>query len=175
MRPRIVGLIAALCLSGGWLLGSLLMPPTASLQSLPVDRTPSGRVAPPAQPYTERLRVRLDEAPQAPAPARNPFRFADPPPAGDAGPRPRQDIGGGESIHRPPVAVPSGPVFSLVGMATSDDMGQTVRTAIVSDGWTVHYVTVGGSLPGGSTVSRVEDTSVVITDTDGRTRTLSFR
>ena len=175
MRPRLVGFIAALCLLGGWLLGSLLMPPTASLQSLPVDRTPTDRVAPPDQPYTERLRVRLDEAPQAPAPARNPFRFVGRPPADDAGLRPQSDIGGGESIDRPPASVPSGPVFSLVGMATSDDVGQTVRTAIVSDGRTVYYVTVGGTLPGGSTVSRVEDTFVVITDADGRTRTLSFR
>lgn len=176
MHPRTVSLIAALCLTGGWLLGSVVSPPTASLQSGPVGGNPPiERADQPAHPYTKRLEVRLDQAPQAPVPERNPFRFGDRPAEPDGETDPQPDAGEIGPFDIPEVALPTGPVFSLSGMAASDEDGQTVRTAIVSDGRTVYYVKAGGTLPGGVTVSRVEETFIVLTSPDGTTRTLSFR
>ncbi|MGE0043433.1 MAG: hypothetical protein AB7H88_08470 [Vicinamibacterales bacterium] len=175
MTPRHVGLVAAICLTAGWTLGSVLSPPTASLQSpeAPAPRPAARQDAAPA-PYTERLKLRLDQAPSAPDPVRNPFQF------GAARPRPGTAADTGPAVPLapagpPPVAAPTGPRFSLAGMAASEVDGATVRTAIVSDGDGLYYVREGESLPDGFTVTRIDEAAILLTDAAGGTLTLTLR
>src|SRR5687768_2796051 len=78
MPLKSVALIAAICLTTGWLLASLLTPPVANVQVLPDRRPPQAQTT--ADPieagYSEQLRLRLQQAPAPPVPTRNPFVFA---------------------------------------------------------------------------------------------------
>ena len=143
MPPRTVALIAAVCLTTGWLLASMLAPPVAKLQALPERRAPQHRHAEPSAPFTEQLQLRLRQAPLPPVPRRNPFVF------GTA--RGRRDTtmtasagagGGADRTSR------VGPTFTLSGVGVSDTAGGPLHTAVLSDGNTVHLVKAGDTMAG---------------------------
>ena len=166
MRPKLVALIAASSVSLGWLLASVIVPPVAELQVLP-DREDRRRAEPPAQPattYSEQLHLKLQQAPRAPVTRRNPFVFAPrstPPPSTTAAtPREREPEGTQTpALIAPVAALPS---LRLSGIGSTGG----VRTAVISDGTTVHLVKVGETV-GGYALVEISDDFVTIGDASG--------
>jgi hypothetical protein len=176
MPPKAVALIAALCLTTGWLLASVLIPPVARLQALP-ERRPA-RPATTTQsppPYSEQLKLRLKKAPLPPTPRRNPFLFGSqqrvtaPTSAGPA--RESRAV-----VPEAPLAAPAAvaPPFLLSGVAATETAHGQVRTAVLSDGVTVHLVKVGDSIRGYS-VAAVTDDAVTLVSAAGTRHILQLR
>jgi hypothetical protein len=96
-------------------------------------------------------------APAPPQPRRNPFVFESRP---VTPPRP----------VNPPVQLPTpqpvGPPYQLSGIGISETAQGVVRTAVVSDGITVHLRRVGDTI-GRFTVVDVTDDAAVLTDASG--------
>ena len=67
---------------------------------------------------------------------------------------------------------PPPPQFKLSGIASSQDGGATVLTAMVNDNGTLAFVKSGDKLSNGFSVVRVDDTGIVIVDAAGVTQTL---
>jgi hypothetical protein len=136
MPPKTVALIAAVCLISGWLLASVLMPPTANLQALPDRRPPERVVAEPMPPaYSEQLKLRLERLPAAPVPRRNPFVFGSRERVATTSPRAAGRDEPEAAVVLPPEPVaPAGPIFALSGMAIRETPDGPVRTAVLSDG-----------------------------------------
>lgn len=174
MAPKSVGLIGAACLSAGWLVASLLTPPVARLQTLPERRTvatPQVDEAPATPALLLPLRTASAVAP--PAARRNPFVYARraTPDSSDmrAGPdTPRQ--GGADGLPAPAGPTVVAPPFTLSGIAATGD----VRTAVLSDGTTVHLVTTGQSI-GAYLVVAVSDDAVTLADTAGERFVIRLR
>jgi len=170
MPLKTVTLVAAVCLTTGWLLASLLMPPVATLQSLPERRTGAaarGNDSP--APYAEQLQLRLRQAPDPPTPRRNPFVFGardrdvvSVPGSAAGQPQRRTDIPA--PIAAPPQ--PAGPLFSLSGIGASTTPAGPVRTAVLSDGITVQLVKVGDTV-GAYKVVEVGEETVTLTNAAG--------
>jgi hypothetical protein len=165
MRPKVVALIAASSVSVGWLLASVIAPPVAELQVLPTraERRPPSPSEPSAT-YSEQLHLKLQRAPLAPVTRRNPFVFgprSTPPPTPTAiSTRPREadapEVG---ALTAPVIATPS---LRLSGVGSTGD----VRTAVISDGTTVHLVKVGETVNGYAVVE-ITDDAVTIADASG--------
>lgn len=173
MPPKTVALIAAVALTIGWLFAAVLTPPVAKLQTLPQPAVRRPAVKDP-MPSAERLQLRLRQAPVAPTPRRNPFVFG-------ARERERERVvsSGGSSRPAPSSpqvealpqsAVISGPAYTLAGIGASGD----VRTAVLSDGITVHLVKVGDSI-GGYRVATITETAITVTDAAGASHTLRLK
>lgn len=166
MPPKTVALVGAACVTAGWLLASVVSPPVARVQTMPERRAPRQEPVPPTDAFTEQLELRMRQAPAAPTPRRNPFVFGNR--SRVAAPEPSVV----ETLPVPPLdepamAISAGPAYTLSGLAlTATDSGP-VRTAIVSDGTTVHLVKAGERL-GDYLVSKVSDDVVVLTDAAGR-------
>jgi hypothetical protein len=172
MHPRSVALIAAACLSTGWLLASLVSPPVAELQVLPERTRPRAEREQPAAvdaPYTEQLHLRLQQLPVAPVPRRNPFVFGGrarvvsaPVAATDANAaEPETSV-----VSGPITRLATGPALRLSGIGSSDTPQGPVRTAVISDGSSVYLVKVGETVNGYSVVDVTED-SVTLTKAAG--------
>jgi hypothetical protein len=168
MPLKTVALIGAVCLTTGWLLAAVLTPPVASLQGLPERRPqPTAAAAPAVEAFTEQLRLRLERVPSAPVPRRNPFVFAgrarQAEPSRDAAPI---------AVAPSDVATPApvGPIFALSGIAVNETPEGEVRTAVLSDGQTVHLVKLGATISGYRVVE-ITELSVTLADAAG-TRTI---
>ena len=166
MPLRTVALVAAVCVTMGWLLAATLTPPVARLQSR-TDRQP--RVAPAAEhaPFTEQLNLRLREAPPRPTAARNPFSFGirarREPATSGTNPVPRDPL--------PPAAEPTraGLAYSLSGIGITGEL----RTAVLTDGRNVHIVEVNDAV-GAYRVVEITDSSITLaSDTDRHTLRLA--
>src|SRR3954471_7478358 len=129
------------------------------------DRHPAGTLDIRAQ--ADRLQTRVRKELEYRDPTRNPFRFgikrAEPAPASA---RPLA----GEAI------APEGPVvqplpFSLSGMAGDAVDGTGERTAILTSGSDVIFARQGDRVSG-FTVTRIDDTGIDVTATDGSVRRL---
>src|SRR5687767_14920064 len=137
MRPKQVTLIAAAALTTGWLLASVVSPPVAELQVLPlqVERA----AAPPSAgsaTYTEQLHLKLRSAPQPPVPRRNPFAFDSPRQRSasvDRSAPPRRDAA---AIELPQPAIVTGPSFRLSGIGSTNSPAGPIWSAVISDGRT---------------------------------------
>lgn len=155
MPLRTVGLVAALCLLAGWLMGSLVLPPVARLQSNSAVAQPVEPVPPPAPAYADRLRTKLREAPPAPQSKRNPFLFE--------AVRPPAPTRTREVDADPPATIEQrAPTFDLAGIATSDGVDGIVRTAVLSTRGDVVLARVGDMLADGSRVVSIDDASVTL-------------
>jgi hypothetical protein len=166
MPPRTVALVAAVCVTIGWLLAATLTPPVARLQSLADPaRSPAALDEPP---LTERLNFRLREMPAAPTLRRNPFSFGSrartSAPVGDSEPAPvdapRDDAA---PVSRPPAFG-----YSLSGIAIAG----SVRSAVLTDGTAIHIVKVNDTFAG-YTVVEITDESVTLESSTAR-HTLRF-
>lgn len=156
--PRSVALIGASCLVAGWLMASVILPPVASLQSnapAPQPSAPAADEPTAPAPYTERLRLKLREAPRAPTFRRNPFTFEQP--------RPEVEPRRGESPDAlsPPVDVRA-PLFELAGVATTEAPDGASRTAVLSTQGDVVLARVGDVLSDGSRVVSIDDSAVTL-------------
>jgi hypothetical protein len=157
-------LIGAACLSAGWLVASLVTPPVARLQSLPVRRAeaPSEtRGATLDTPPVLRQPVVTTSAP--PVARRNPFVFGRAETtAGASSPSAAGDVTSGDVPQEPMAPTVEAPPYRLSGIAITGD----VRTAVLSDGTAVRLVQVGQTL-GRYTVVAVTDNTVTLTDSGG--------
>lgn len=167
MPPRIVALLGAVCLTTGWLLASIVTPPVARVQSLPERRNaPSaGDDATPA-PFSEQLRWRLQQAPAAPSPRRNPFVFGERTTSPSLVPLARQTPPAAAVSDVPAGFAVVGPGVSLSGIGVTGTPDGDLRTAVLSDGMTVYLVKTGQSVVG-YTVTEVTEGSVTLTDRAG--------
>lgn len=157
MPLRTVALVAAVCVTIGWLLAATLTPPVARLQSLP-DRQP--RQASEQAPFTEQLNLRLRDAPPPPTTGRNPFSFGERARREPTAPAVVTDVAAG-----PPAAIdvpPSGPAYQLSGIGITGD----VRTAVLTDGRDVHIVKVNDAIGVYTVVEITESTVTLAADTD---------
>lgn len=173
MAPKTVALGGAACLSIGWLAASLLSPPVAQLQTRQGRATRAAvRDAPPVA-FTETLRLKLQRTEAAPVARRNPFVFGSRARAGDA-----TSAAAVADVDRPadPPAAPliAAPPYTLSGIAANATAGGPVRTAILSDGRTVHLVKAGESI-GGYSVAAVDDDAVTLVDASGGRFVISLR
>lgn len=150
MPPRTVALVAAVCVTIGWLLAATLTPPVARLQSLTEGQRPPEATEHPA--FTERLNLGLREAPQPPVSKRNPFNFGSPRRGPSAPPTDATSL-----EPAPANAVPTQPafVYSLSGIGIASHG----RTAVLTDGQTVLIVKVNDAV-GEYTVVEITDDSV---------------
>ena len=166
IAPKTVALSGVACLSIGWLAASLLSPPVARLQARPVPR--AGRPTTPstaADVFSETLRLKLERSTSAPISRRNPFVF---------GTRERavaSTLTERRAESDEPAAAPAAPVivappYRLAGLAATAGPDGEVRTAVLSDGTTVHLVKVGDRV-GGYLVSAIAGDAVTLTDASG--------
>jgi hypothetical protein len=161
MPPRTVAVVCAVSLTVGWLLASILTPPVARLQSLPERRaeaTPTPIDS--ASAYAEQLALKQRAVPAPPQPRRNPFVF---------GARESRAVSPGRPVRSEaqlPPPQPVGPPYRLSGIGFSETAEGVVRTAVVSDGTTVHLLKAGDTLSS-YTVAEVTDTTVVLADATG--------
>jgi hypothetical protein len=178
MRPKHVALIAAAALTTGWLLASIVSPPVAELQVLPLQVEGSGPSASEntATTYTEQLRLKLRSAPQPPTPRRNPFAFQSHQSQASVARRTPLPLATAsiEPIESPQAPTVSGPSLRLSGIGSTNSSAGRVWSAVISDGRTVHIVGVGESLAGYSVVAITED-SVTMADASGMQWTLRLQ
>ena len=178
MPPKTVAVLGAVCLTTGWLLASMLAPPVAKLQSLPERRAAARSAAPAAEPaaFTEQLHLRLQQAPTAPVPRRNPFTFGSAPRAASLKGAPAasaaQDGGSAPVVETAPV--PTGPIYALAGIGATQTGDAVTFTAVLSDGNTVHLVNAGQTV-GGYKVVTVSENSVTLADAQGAQTILRLR
>ncbi len=172
MPPRTVALVAAACLTTGWLLGSLISPPTAELQSLP-QRTPprdTRATAPIEVAFTDQLHFKLQQAPLPPVPRRNPFVFAprvaqpSAPPSG--APHAAKSAPADIAMPVAPALAPIVPQLALSGIGSTETAEGTVRTAVISDGQSVHLAKIG-DVVGGYSVVEIAENAVTIANAAG--------
>ena len=177
LSPGAVLLIGAISLTAGWWAGSSassaqLAHEAASARPRSGPRPLGGATN--AAPLTRKLQERIEtQAPRTPSVGRNPFVF---------GSRRTSRVGrqAAEATAETaaPVAAeavaftPPAPMFKLSGIASSQQDGTTVWTAIVIDNGSMALVKAGDRLSNGFSVVRVEDTSAVIVDAAGITQTL---
>ena len=179
MMPKVttaqtVLLIGALSLTAGWLVGRSAWS-NQDRQDVAAARQPSGPrplgSAANVAPFTRQLRERLDtQPPRTPSVGRNPFVFSTRRSATVL--RQTEEP---MAASAPPLAMPytpPPPQFKLSGIASSEEGGATVLTAMVNDNGTLAFVKSGDKLSNGFSVVRVDDTGIVIVDAAGVTQTL---
>ena len=180
MQTRTVALIGALSLTAGWLVGtsSVSQGPNAPVGGGAATRRGprplgSGAKESPA-PYTEQLRLRMQEVPRSPTPGRNPFSFGARRPV--AAPRANRSADVAASIDAPPSApvMAARPRFELAGIASSANDGKSTLTAILMDNGSLVFAAAGDQLAGGYAVVRISETSMVIADPIGAEQTFTL-
>jgi hypothetical protein len=175
MPPKTVAVIGAGCLTTGWLLAALLTPPVANVQALPERRpNPQPAITQEVEPFVEPLRLRRSEAVIASTPRRNPFAFGNRTRPAESETRTSSPPTPAAAIEPQAVAAPVGPIYSLSGIGVSETSQGVVRTAVLSDGMTVHLVKVGETV-GGYTVLEITDVSATLADGSGTRYSLRLR
>ena len=164
MPLKTVALISAVSVTIGWLLAATLSPPVARLQSLPEPQRRSAAVDDPAR-LTEQLNLRLRTRAEPPISRRNLFAFGD-----RRAPQPEALVPEAPLAEGQPLTpAPVGPAYTLAGIGISGE----VRTAVLSDGVSVHIVKVTDSI-GGYTVAEITDDSVTLVSDSGARHLLRF-
>jgi hypothetical protein len=173
MSQQTLGLVGAACLVAGWMLASTARPPVAQTQG-----GAAGRAVPAAPamavPTFDTLHQRLEQAPPAPQPQRNPFAFEPRRPDEPRAAAPAE-AGRAPEIDPPAPPVPVAPLLQLVGVAADLTDDGIIRTAILSNGREMWLLKVGGQLPDGRTIVRVEDDAVALADAFGQELVLRLR
>jgi len=115
----------------------------------------------------DRLKARLAEVTAYRQPARDAFQFGPPPRRADT--TPIQSA----SEATPAVVAPVRPPYGLAGMATTNENGVSMRTAILSSLQGVSLVKENETLDTGYRVTSITDDAVTLeSTTDGRQTTL---
>jgi hypothetical protein len=154
MPLRSVALVAAICVTIGWLLASTLTPPVARVQSRPEPTTPAA-LADDVVPFTEQVQLRLHEIRPTPVGRRNPFVFATRERSISAEASQPQVVPI-DAIEQEPR--PIAPAYVLAGIGISGD----TRTAVLASGNDVHVVKPN-DVVGGFTVTEITAHSVTLT------------
>jgi hypothetical protein len=169
-----VGLIVAAALAAGWLIGGA-GGGGATSQDPSADRArgprPLGSGSATVAPYTHKLRERMKDPPATPERGRNPFVYR---PRAAARPSTTRSAPAETQAATPEAApfVPAAPMFRLSGIASNQQDGALVMTAIIIDNGVMVFAKTGDKLSGGHMVVRVDEASVIIADSAGVTQTL---
>jgi hypothetical protein len=175
LTPGTVLLIGALSLSVGWMAGRSSTA-SQSPQDAPTARQRAGArpagAADDVAPFTGQLRKRLETQPaHPPAIGRNPFVFGSR--RAPSGASIRQEAVAAPAPPPEPVAfTPPAPQFKLSGIASSQEGGALVLTAIINDYGALVFAVTGEKLSNGATVVSISETAVVIMDAAGVSQTL---
>lgn len=174
LTPGTVLLIGTLSLSAGWMAGRSSTV-QQSVQDAPAARQrararPAG--ADDVAPFTGQLRKRLESQPvNPPATGRNPFNFGTR--RAPATIRNREEAESAQALPPEPVVfTPPAPQFKLSGIASSQEAGVAVLTAIINDHGTLAFAKVGDRLSNGATVVSISESAVVLMDAAGVSLTL---
>lgn len=174
LTPGAVLLIGALSLTAGWWAGSSassaqLAQEAASARPRSGPRPLGGATN--AAPLTRKLQERIEtQAPRTPSVGRNPFVFGSRRTTSVV--RQAVEPSAWPAAAEPVLFTPPAPMFKLSGIASGQQNGTTVWTAIVIDNGAMAFVKAGDRLSNGFSVVRVEETSAVIVDAAGITQTL---
>jgi len=180
MQVRTLALVGAVGLAIGWMMGGRLQPSQPddaaerrrSSNARPLETAPP----PDAAPFTEQLRLKLEQKPRAPRPDRNPFTFAARRPVAPAARSATAATAPKEAAAEPAPDPPKpGAELRLAGMASTEGADGPVWTAIVHDGRGLLYVQKGDTLPGGFEVVDLLESSITLRDSAGGERTLRLR
>lgn len=183
MDKKLIALVGAAGIAAGWLMGSSVSQSPSPSASAPsgaqVRRGPHALgTAPrePVAPFTEQLRLKLQEQPRSPSPGRNPFVFGSRRAAPSMAPRRTRDEAPEVSAapESTPLSAPK-PRFDLTGMASNQKDGVTTWTAIIVGSNGLSFVTAGDKLSGGYLVTKVEEKSVTIMDPTGVEQILKLK
>ena len=181
MDKKLIALVGAAGIAAGWLMGSSVSQSPSSAPSATTEarRGPRalGSTAPrePLAPYTEQLRLKLQEQPRSPSSGRNPFVFGSRRAAPAMTVRsPRAEAPEVPAAPEPPPQPPK-PRFQLTGMASNQKDGVTTWTAIILDGNGLLFVTAGDKLSGGYLVTKIQEGAVTIMDPSGVEQVLKLR
>lgn len=178
MDRKLIALVGAAGIAAGWLMGS-------SVSQAPSSNAPAGAevrrgpralgTAPrePLAPYTEQLRLKLQEQPRSPSSGRNPFVFGSRRSAPAMSTRPSRGETP-EAVPAPPAPMPAKPRFQLTGMASNQKDGVTTWTAIILDGTGLLFVNAGDKLSGGYLVTKIQEGAVTIMDPSGVEQVLTL-
>ena len=169
LTSRAIGLMVATAVGAGWLGASLMRPePVAQSSTVSPSRRP---VESRAVPRADKLRELL-ATPPLPSRGRNPFVYGPRVPiARDHQQHGDEGVAPAPVVPAAPLAPPA-PVFKLSGIASNNENGAAVLTAIVIDNGTMVFVKAGDKLSNGYSVVRVDEMSVTIVDATGITETL---
>lgn len=165
ITPGSIGRFVATAVATGWLVvGSVI-------RDTPDDRAPRNAAPPAAAPapsftYSQELRARLNHR-QPPERGRNPFTYGSRRVAPVA---PREATVAPDIPMLPPEPPP--PQIKLSGIATNEQDGAKVFTAIVIENGVMVLGKAGDRLPRGGVIVRVDETSVTVADAAGITQTL---
>ena len=110
----------------------------------------------------------MKEQPATPERGRNPFTFGSRP----AAPARSARVAEPAPVELPAIAIERPPPFKLSGVASSQQDGVAVLTAIVIDNGVLTFVKQGDMLSGGHRVVRVDEFSITLEDAAGVTQTL---
>lgn len=169
LTTRSIGMMVTTALAAGWLGASLTQPEPPSQAS--TVSTPRRAAEPRPVPRADHLRELLS-TPVTPHRGRNPFVY---------GPRTSNvrdhQQHGDEAVATTAAApampeAPPPPIFKLSGIASNDENGAVVMTAIVIDNGSMVFVKAGDKLSNGHSVVRVDEMSVTLIDSGGVTQTL---
>ena len=169
LTSRSIGLLVATALAAGWL-GASMMQPAPPAQSASVRPARPAAASRPV-PRADKLRELL-ASPPLPSRGRNPFVYGprSAPAARDHQQHGEEIVATAETPAMP--AEPPRPIFKLSGIASDNENGAQVLTAIVIDSGSMVFVKTGDKLSNGYSVVRVDELSVTIVDATGITQTL---
>jgi hypothetical protein len=169
LTARSIGLMLSTALAAGWL-GASVMQPEPPAQSSSTSNTRRAAESRPV-PHADKLRELLS-TPATPHRGRNPFVY------GRRTTTVRDHQVHGDEAVAPAAAAPAmplpppPPIFRLSGIASNDENGVAVRTAILMDNGSMVFVKAGDKLSNGYSVVQVEEMSVTLIDANGVTETL---
>jgi len=162
-----VGRWIATAAATGWLITGSVTQETPVREARPASR-PADAVPDVSFKYSDELRERLNRH-VTPDRGRNPFLYGS---RHAAAPAMRRD----EAVEIPPVPMPPpeppAPVIRLSGIASDQQDGVVVLTAIVSDNGRLVFAKVGDTLPSGFTVQKIDEFSMTLVDAAGVTQTI---
>ena len=176
MQPRTVGLIVAAALMTGWLIGggATSQDPSGDGPRVPSAPRPLGTSPNSVAPFTSKLRERMKEQPATPDRGRNPFVYG--PRGGSRPPATGRRVTEPEEreimLPEPMQLAPPAPQFRLSGIASNQQDGAVVLTAIIIDNGVMVFAKAGDKLSNGHTVQRIDEASVTLVDAEGVTQTL---
>jgi hypothetical protein len=178
LTPGTVLLVGALSLSAGWMAGRSSTP-NLGTQNAPTARQragarPAGQ-ADDVAPFTGQLRKRLESQPvNPPATGRNPFTFGTRRAPSVARNREEPEVAPAPPPE-PVVFTPPAPQIKLSGIASNQEAGAAVLTAIINDNGALVFAKMGDKLSNGATVVSISESAVVLMDAAGLSQTFRLQ
>ncbi len=169
ISPTSVGRWIATAVATGWLVTGSITQDTPDVRESRATARPAEAAGPAASfKYSDELRERLNRR-VTPERGRNPFSYGA---RHMSAPAARRDEPAVAEVAPAPPPEPPAPVIKLSGIATSQEDGTAILTAIVIDNGRMVFAKAGDTLPSGMLVVRVDEGSITLADAVGVTQTI---